>query len=297
MKEAVKYQQDFSEKRFREHVKTFDGLTIRDFTDAMLMAKEAEEEEEQINNEHIGVNNHVTTNHSTSYYLRDWNIINSVNTLFTAGNEGSETIILWTFLFLANYPDKQKKVQAEIEEVIGEEEIPTLDHRKKCHFTCAFIAEILRFRHGFPLNALHKATIDMELTSTHTKETVYYIPEGTTIQPFLSPGLMDKEVWGDPDCFRPERFLDIDGKFVSKPNAHYVPFSAGRRTCPGDKLALFNIFFIVARLVQQVTIRGNPKFEFALSEGPGSVDLYGDPSNTRGVHPVDYRIVLNPKSE
>ena len=37
--------------------------------------------------------------------------------------------------------------------------------------------------------------------------------------------LMDEEHWGDPETFRPERFLDESGRFTRDP--YMVPFSAG----------------------------------------------------------------------
>lgn len=267
-KEAVTFQQNFMEKRYQEHVDTFDGSTIRDFTDAMLMAKKEAEAE--------GLEH-------TAEYLRPWNIMNSVNTLFSGGNESSHTTLRWMFLFLTSYPEIQKKIRAEVVKLIGGPEvIPTTDHRSRCHYTAAFIAEILRFRHVFPVNAIHKATIDMDLGG-------HRIKEGTAIQALLSPALMDKEIWGDTEVFRPERFLGSDGVFTPRPNQFYYPFSAGRRTCPGDKLALFNLFFILVRFIQRTE-----GFEFVLNGGPGSIDLNGDPSNPRGMHPFEYTVYLKP---
>ena len=37
--------------------------------------------------------------------------------------------------------------------------------------------------------------------------------------------LMNKEYWGDPEAFRPERFIDESGKIVMP--EHYVPFGFG----------------------------------------------------------------------
>jgi methyl farnesoate epoxidase/farnesoate epoxidase len=37
---------------------------------------------------------------------------------------------------------------------------------------------------------------------------------------------MDKKYWGDPEAFRPERFLDSNGKFV-KPE-RVIPFGFGK---------------------------------------------------------------------
>ena len=37
---------------------------------------------------------------------------------------------------------------------------------------------------------------------------------------------MSKKLWGDPENFRPERFLDAEGKF-QKPE-HVTPFGIGK---------------------------------------------------------------------
>ena len=41
----------------------------------------------------------------------------------------------------------------------------------------------------------------------------------------------DEEVWGDPYAWRPERFLGPEGKTSMKES---VPFSIGKRVCPGN---------------------------------------------------------------
>lgn len=40
------------------------------------------------------------------------------------------------------------------------------------------------------------------------------------------------DIWGDPENFRPERFLSPDGKRVIKHKA-LIPFQLGRRQCLG----------------------------------------------------------------
>ena len=141
---------------------------------------------------------------------------------------------------------------------------------------------ILNFRYIVPAGLPHKATVDMELGG-------HLIKKDTTVFTVMSLGMHDKDTWKDPAVFRPERFLDEKDKFVSKPNPQYIPFSAGRRSCPGEKLALADLFFIVSGFIQRT--KG---FEFTLPEGPGSVDLAGNHNDTSGWVPYPYKIILKP---
>lgn len=38
-----------------------------------------------------------------------------------------------------------------------------------------------------------------------------------------------KEIWGDPDNFRPERFLTADGLVDSKMESFVIPFGGGKK--------------------------------------------------------------------
>jgi cytochrome P450 family 1 subfamily A polypeptide 1 len=256
-------------KKYAEHVATFDGQSIRDLTDAMLMAKKEAEEENSLD---------------SMKYLTSQNIMNSIQDLFTAGSETSRSTLLWAFLFMSRDMDCQRRLRREVEENIPVHEVPTLEHRKKCHFTAAFIAETLRIRHIVPNNIPHKTLVDVTLGG-------HVIPGGLTIFPSLISGLMSPELWGDPEVFRPERFLDGNDKFISKPNAYYNPFSHGRRSCPGARVALADMFMIVARVLQQT--KG---YEFVLPPDD-LVDMKGDTRQTSGWFPVKYSLLLKPVEE
>jgi len=268
--DMFKAQWEFHDKDYEEHVKTFDGKTIRDFTDALLMARmEAEQEEGS----------------AVLKYLKPANIQNCVNDLFGAGSETSRQTLTWAFLLMSNYPEKQKRIREEVFEFIGENEVPNLSHRTNCNYLAAFIAEILRFRYVVPAGVPHKSLVDMELGGQQIKK-------DTVMLSVQAIPMHDKETWTDPEVFKPERFLDEKGRFVSKPNAFYTPFSAGRRTCPGEKLALADIFYVIARFIQQT--KG---FEFVLPGGPGSVDLYGDNNEITTWAPLEYQVILRPLND
>ena len=72
----------------------------------------------------------------------------------------------------------------------------------------------------------------------------------------------DPKEWEDPDVFKPERFLDVEGNFsVSGPNGYrsYLPFSAGRRVCLGESLAKIELFLVTSRLLHQFKFEPAPE--------------------------------------
>lgn len=64
----------------------------------------------------------------------------------------------------------------------------------------------------------------------------------------------EKEVWKDPENFRPERFLDFKGRFSVKKDVS-LPFSAGRRLCPGETFARNVMFLFMTGLLQNFDIK------------------------------------------
>jgi cytochrome P450 len=63
----------------------------------------------------------------------------------------------------------------------------------------------------------------------------YDIKKGTMIIANLFSVHRDPESWGDPENFRPERFLSPDGKTVIR-NESSMSFSVGKRQCPGRNI-------------------------------------------------------------
>jgi cytochrome P450 len=106
--------------------------------------------------------------------------------------------------------------------------------------------EVLRISSIIPYGVPHRATEDTELRG-------YLIPKGVSVYASFYSTHHDPEVWGDPENFRPDRFLSSDGSKVER-HESLLPFSTGRRTCPGELLARHQLFLFLTTLVQNFRI-------------------------------------------
>lgn len=66
----------------------------------------------------------------------------------------------------------------------------------------------------------------------------------------------DPRYWGDPETYRPERWLDSmeDKEKLGGPQP-FIPFSIGPRSCVGKPLALAQIMLTAAQLLYQFDVR------------------------------------------
>ena len=76
----------------------------------------------------------------------------------------------------------------------------------------------------------------------------------------------NKKIWGDPENFRPERFLSADGKTFKKHEA-LIPFSTGRRQCAGETLARDSIYLYLTNIYQRFEIHFDPLSGSAANPG------------------------------
>ncbi|CAG2115238.1 unnamed protein product [Medioppia subpectinata] len=78
----------------------------------------------------------------------------------------------------------------------------------------------------------------------------YNIPVDSVLMLHQAHIMNNPEHWTNPDCFNPDRFLDENGCLdLVKPNA-YMPFASGKRICPGEPMALNELFYSMVTLLQ-----------------------------------------------
>lgn len=256
---AVVGANDIVREKYMQHLKSYDG-NVRDFCDALIFAKfEAEEESKD-----------------TVQQLTDDNLTLCVQDFFAAGTDTTRFTLQWLILFLAHYTECQEKIRREVNVVVADDTAGP-GHRKGLNYTSAFIAEVMRLRPVVPTGGIpHKAIVDTQVAG-------HRIKKGTVVNLHIESIMTDPRYWSEPEAFKPERFLDEKGQFVGRVPA-FVSFSTGRRACPGEKLALADLTYIMCRLLQAT--RGH------VWELVGTPDLNGDPEITTTFATGSYEVRL-----
>ncbi|XP_071999888.1 cytochrome P450 2K4-like [Engystomops pustulosus] len=198
---------------------------------------------------------------STQYFHNE-NLTVLVGDLFGAGMETTSTTLRWSLLLMIKYPEIQKKVQNEIDKIIGSAQ-PQMEHRKHMPYTDAVIHEIQRFGDIAPTTVPHVASEDVTFRG-------YSIPKGTVVLPILHSIHKDKEYFEKPDEFYPEHFLDSVGNF--RKSEVFMPFSIGKRSCAGEILARMELFLFFTSLLQHFTFKAPPGAKLDLTPALGSTN-------------------------
>ena len=86
------------------------------------------------------------------------------------------------------------------------------------------------------------------MTTVPVKVGNYEIPTGHMLFASLTAVMQGEDTWSDPQRFDPDRFLD-GGRF--KKDEKVIPFSVGKRQCPGEGVARAEIFLFFVGLLQR----------------------------------------------
>ncbi|KAK7793940.1 hypothetical protein R5R35_007703 [Gryllus longicercus] len=146
---------------------------------------------------------------------------------------------------LLHHPEVLRRCQKELDEVVGQCRLPTLDDRPNMPFIEATLRETMRFNTLLPMGLPHLALEDTTLGG-------YAIPKNTLLACNLHAMHHDKELWGDPENFRPDRFLDERGELTKDIT---MPFGGGKRVCPGETFSRQSMFVLFAALLQHFDLR------------------------------------------
>ncbi|XP_072045903.1 cytochrome P450 2J6-like [Amphiura filiformis] len=170
------------------------------------------------------------------------NMVGQILALFLGGTDTTSNTLRWGTQYLVRYPKVQDRINREIDTVVGRNMLPKLADKPNLPYTQAFIAELHRIISLAPLSVFHAA-------ADTTTFRGYTIPKNSVMISNLYAVMHNPELWGDPNEFRPERFLDDDGNFHEPDEV--IPFGIGRRVCLGEALARQELFIFFTHLLHQ----------------------------------------------
>ncbi|TXG52938.1 hypothetical protein EZV62_022107 [Acer yangbiense] len=98
----------------------------------------------------------------------------------------------------------------------------------------------------------------------------FHIPAGTWLFVNLWKLHRDPSIWLNPSEFIPERFLNYHANLDARGlHFEYLPFSSGRRKCPGISFELQVLHLTLARLLHAFELGTVSDTIVDMSEGPG----------------------------
>ncbi|KAN0084464.1 Cytochrome P450 [Tylopilus felleus] len=200
-------------------------------------------------------------------------------TAFLAGSETANSVIMTFILMIVLNPEAQVKAQAQIDALLCNTRLPTLEDRPSLPFIDAIVRETLRYNPVTPLSVPHVATDDDVYNGFH-------IPKGSVLLANLWAMAHDETRYPDAHAFIPERFLNDDGSL--KPNdTEHIAFGFGRRICVGRHFADMTVWMAIAKLLAVFKILR------ALDEN--GVEIPVEPTFSSGIAirplPFKYRII------
>ncbi|KAG1679867.1 Urocanate hydratase [Nymphon striatum] len=209
------------------HEKTLDPDNPRDLLDLYLL----EMKKSEVDDDKVQYHN--------TFYFEQLKFL--IIDLFAGGTETSNHTLRWALLYMIHNPDIQKKVQKELDDVIGNERLPSMEDKPNLPFTVATLQEIERLGSVIPISLPRSCNKTVRWRD-------YIFPIRSSISWTLCSLHRNPKLWKNPESFNPNRFIDSNGKSFRP--SYLMPFGSGRRACPGEALAKMEIFLYFTILVK-----------------------------------------------
>jgi cytochrome P450 len=181
---------------------------------------------------------------STGDRMTDRQLRDEAMTIFLAGHETTANALAWTLYLLANHPDVERRLHAELDDVLGDRP-PAADDITALAFTRMVVAESMRL---YPPAWVigRRAMEDYDVGG-------YRLPARSIVlvSPFITH--RDARFFPDPESFRPDRWTPEAQ--AAQPKFAYFPFGGGTRQCIGEQFAWMEAILILAALTRRHRFR------------------------------------------
>uniref|UniRef100_A0A7I5E703 Cytochrome P450 domain containing protein n=1 Tax=Haemonchus contortus TaxID=6289 RepID=A0A7I5E703_HAECO len=167
-----------------------------------------------------------------------------VDTLMFAGHDTTSTGSSWALFLFGCYPEIQRKVQEEIDEVLEDSDYILPEHLPRLKYLECCLKESLRLCTPVPM-IMRKLGADQELEGVT-------LPKGTQVVLNQYMVHRDPMYWPDPEKFDPDRFLPEN--CIGRHPFAFIPFSAGSRNCIGQRFGLMEIKVVVSWMLRHFNV-------------------------------------------
>lgn len=171
-------------------------------------------------------------------------LIDEVLTLIIAGHETTASALNWCWYMIAQHEAVKQSLMDEVDHELNGR-LPVWEDLKQLVGIQQVLYETMRL---YPPGWLmtRQALAEDEIGG-------YPIAAGADI--FISPYLVHRhpDFWDEPETFRPQRFSAEQN--AQRPQGAYLAFSMGPRNCVGETLAIQEMIFHLAFMLQKLSLK------------------------------------------
>ncbi|CCM02057.1 uncharacterized protein FIBRA_04133 [Fibroporia radiculosa] len=172
--------------------------------------------------------------------------------LYSAGTDTTITTILMFIQAMVLHPDIYLKAQTEVDAVIGDSRLPTIEDKDSLPYLDCVIKEVYRWGCPVPLGLPHQLTVDDEFRG-------YHHPARSTVITNIWYGAKamthNSDIYPSPDRFDPERYIGLNPEDAERLDPRKMAFGFGRRICPGRFLGDSTAILVAATMLATLDIR------------------------------------------
>ncbi|KAK4728565.1 hypothetical protein R3W88_021553 [Solanum pinnatisectum] len=171
--------------------------------------------------------------------------------MVVGGTDTTSNTVEFAMAEIMNKPDVLRKLQQEVDTVVGKDNIVEESHIQHLPYFYAVMKEVLRLHPALPLLVPH-------CPSETSSVGGYTVPKGSRVFINVWAIQRDPSIWENPTEFHPERFFENKWDYSGN-DLNYFPFGSGRRICAGIAMAERMFMYSLASLIHS--------FDWKLPEG------------------------------
>eukprot|EP00252_Welwitschia_mirabilis_P002175 TRINITY_DN12085_c0_g1_i1.p1 TRINITY_DN12085_c0_g1~~TRINITY_DN12085_c0_g1_i1.p1 ORF type:complete len:508 (+),score=-0.73 TRINITY_DN12085_c0_g1_i1:485-2008(+) len=200
--------------------------------------------------------------------INEDNVLYIVENINVAAIETTLWTMEWAIAEIVNNPSIQKRIQNELDTIIGRGNPLTEPDTARLPYLQAVIKEALRLHMAIPLLVPHMNLHQAKLGG-------YDIPAESKILVNAWYLANNPDWWDRPEVFNPDRFLGPEKVEANGNDFRFLPFGVGRRSCPGIILALPILALTLGKLLQTFDLLPPPgQSKVDTSEKGGQFSLH-----------------------